>query len=78
MNELPATFTDAKKGALELEITKNQLRSVTKIIAKGKAPGHDDIPVELFQRLCPIIGKDFHLMTVKSIGEVMQYHQKFD
>ena len=36
-------------------------------MAKGKAPGHDGIPVELFQKLWPSLGQDFHLMISKGM-----------
>ena len=36
-------------------------------MAKGKAPGHDGIPVEFFQYMWPTLGKDFYLMVKRSI-----------
>ena len=36
-------------------------------MAKGKAPGHDEIPVAFFQQLWPTIGKDFYHMISRDI-----------
>ena len=69
MKGLPALFTAAMNKALDQEITKKELRSVTNAMAKGKAPGHDGIPIEFFQKFWPTIGQDFHRMIVTSIEE---------
>ena len=66
---LPAKFMVVMNNALEQEITDGELCSATKAIAKGKAPGHDGIPVEFFQKLWPTIGKDFYLMIAKGIED---------
>lgn len=46
---------------------KDELRSATKAMAKGKAPEHDDILVEFFENIWPTVGKDFHLMVAKNM-----------
>ena len=69
MEGVPATFTNAMNGELSKEITERELRGAVNSMAKGKTPGHDDIPVELFQKMWYTIGKDFRLMVKMSIEE---------
>ena len=66
---LPVTFTGVMNKTWEQEITKGELCSTTKAMAKGKAPGYDGIPVEFYQKLWPTIGKDFYLMIAKGIED---------
>ena len=51
LEDFPVTFTDAMNETLEQEITVEELASVIRSMAKGKAPGHDGIPIEFFQLL---------------------------
>ena len=38
-------------------------------MAKGKAPGHDGMPIEFFQLYWNSIGEDFHKMVNQSIED---------
>ena len=51
------------------DITEDELYAAVKTIAKGKAPGHDGVPIEFFLLLWPTIGKDFHSMILRGIGK---------
>ena len=62
-----APFTGAMNDSLTKEITERELGAVVRDMAMGKAPGHDGIPIEFFQKLWPTIGQDFHLMLIRSI-----------
>lgn len=42
-------------------------------MAKGKAPGHDRIPIDFFQKLWPTVGHDFHHMLLKGMEEGTLY-----
>lgn len=57
---LTSTFTDTMNENLSREITEEELGKVVTSMAKGKAPGHDGIPMELFKQLWHTIGQDFH------------------
>jgi hypothetical protein len=46
-----------------------ELRGAVNSITKDKAPGHDGIPIDFFQKMWHTIGKDFHLMVKKNIEE---------
>lgn len=48
---LPATFTNIMNESLNKEITENELSQAINSMAKGKAPGHNDISVEFFQKI---------------------------
>lgn len=48
---LPTTFTNDMNESLAKDITKNELSIAAMSMAKGKAPGHDGILVELFQKI---------------------------
>jgi hypothetical protein len=74
MEEVPATFTNVINEALKKEITENELHGAVNSMAKGKAPGHDSVPVKFFQTMWPTIGKDSHLMIKKNI-EDKQLHE---
>ena len=69
MEGVPATFTNAMNVGLSKEITERELRGAVNSMAKGKAPGHDGIPVEFFQKMWYTISKDFHLMVKMNIEE---------
>ena len=69
MEGVPATFTPAMNEVLAKEITERELRGAVNSMAKGKAPGHDGIPVEFYQKMWPTIGKDFHQMIMQSMEE---------
>lgn len=45
MEGVTATFTNAINETLSKEITENELQGAVNSMAKGKAPGHDGIPV---------------------------------
>lgn len=47
--------------------TEHELHSAVKIIAMGKAPGHDGVPIEFFAFLWSIIGKDLYSMILQGI-----------
>ena len=64
MEGVPATFTPAMNEVLGKEILERELRGAVDSMAKGKAPGHDGIPVEFYQKMWPTIGKDFHRMIL--------------
>lgn len=46
---LPTTFTGDMNATLSRTITEKELSTAILSMAKGKAPGHDDIPIEFFQ-----------------------------
>ena len=50
MKRLPATFMNDMNESLAKDITKKELSNAVMSMAKGKAPGHEGIPVELFQK----------------------------
>ena len=60
----PVTFTDAMNVTLIQDITKKELASALTAMAKGKAPGHDGIPMEFFKHLWHTIGGDYHQMIL--------------
>lgn len=55
--------------ALAKDITQKELSAAVSSMAKGKAPGHDGIPIEFFQKMWMTIGNDFHRMLLKGIEE---------
>ena len=61
------SFSEEMNASLTKEITERELGGVVRDIAKGKAPGHDRIPIEFFQRLWPTVGQDFLLMLVRNM-----------
>ena len=63
----PTTFTDDINKSLAKDITEEELSRAVKSMAKGKAPGHDGVPIEFFQKLWSTLGQDFLLMITKSI-----------
>ena len=46
-------------------ITEIELAAALAAMAKGKAPGHDRIPMKFFKHLWPTIGEDFHHVLLK-------------
>lgn len=46
-----------------------ELGVVVMSMAKGKAPRHDGMPVEFFQKLWPSLGDGFHKMILKGIEQ---------
>jgi hypothetical protein len=50
LRDLPITFTPAMNELLSKEITEEELGLVAKVMAKGKAPGYDDISLEFFPK----------------------------
>ena len=71
---LPATVTNAMNESISKKITVKELSQVVNSLAKGKAPGHDGIPMEFFQKMWHTIIKDLHLMILKGIEE-KQLHE---
>jgi exonuclease III len=69
LEDLPATFTDDMNASLSKEITVKEISAAILSMAKGKAPGHDGIPIEFFQHCGHSISKDYHKMILKSIEE---------
>ena len=63
----PVTFNDTMNVTITKAITERELAAVVRDMAKGKAPGHDGLPIEFFQRLWPTIGVDFHKMLIGSM-----------
>ena len=63
----PVTFTDEMNVSITRRNTEEELGAAVKDMAKGKAPGHDGIPVEFFQQLWPTIGKKFYHMILRGI-----------
>ena len=55
--------------ALSKEITEEELGRAVTSMAKGKAPGHDGIPVKFLKKMWHSIGKDFHLMILNGIRD---------
>lgn len=60
----PVTFTDAMNVALTQDIMERELASALTAMAKGKAPGHDGIPMEFFKHLWHTIGGDYHQISM--------------
>ena len=67
MEGIPSTFTNSMNDALDKKIMERELRGAVNSMTKGKVPGHDDIPIEFFQKMWHTIGKDFHLMVKKTL-----------
>lgn len=67
LDDFPMTFTKAMNDTLTQEITHRELRATFRTLTKGKAPGHDGIPIKFFQQLWSTINEDFHQMIVKEI-----------
>ena len=51
MEGVLATFTTAMNESLAKEVSEKELRGAVNSMAKGKAPGHDGIPVEFYQNI---------------------------
>lgn len=66
---LPATFIGEMNEALAKDITTRELSAAVLLMAKGKAPRHDRIPIEYFQKMWSTIGNDFHHMLSRGIEE---------
>ena len=69
LEDFPVIFTESMNESLALEITENDLASAIHLISKGKASGHDGIPIEFFQLLWTTIGPEFHWMLCKCFDE---------
>ena len=65
----PATFTYDMNVTLSKDITERELLATVQSMAKGKAPGHYGIPIELFQKLWLTIGHDFHRIILRGAKE---------
>ena len=53
LRDLPTTFTHSMNEALSKEITEEELGAAAKTMAKGKAFGHDEVPLEFHQKTWP-------------------------
>ena len=69
----PVIFTDVMNVTLTQDITGKKLVSVLTAMAKGKAPGHDKIPMEFFKHLWHTIGRDYHQMIIGGIDAKTLY-----
>lgn len=67
LDDLLEIFTDDMNVPLAKPITNKELLAATMSMTKGKAPGHDGIPIEFFQLYWNSIGEDFHKMVIQSI-----------
>ena len=63
----PVTFTDDMNVSITKRITERELAGALAAMAKGKAPGHDGIPMEFFQELWPTLGDDYLQMILQGI-----------
>ena len=66
---LPTTFTCDMNETLAKDITKRKLSAAVSSMAKGKALGHNGIPIEFFQKMWTTIGNEFHHMVIKGTKE---------
>jgi hypothetical protein len=48
LRDLPITFIPSINEVFAKEITEEELGAAAKAMAKGKAPGHDEIPLEFY------------------------------
>ena len=69
LDDLLVTFMASMNEALSREITEEELAVVIRAMAKGKAPGHDGIPIEFFQLSWSTTGPDFLHMLRKGFEE---------
>lgn len=63
----PVTFADSMNKNMAKEIMVEELAKAISSMAKGKAPGHDGISMEFFQKLWQTVGQNFHQMVVRGI-----------
>lgn len=56
-------------ASLTKDIIERAVGFAVQDMAKGKAPGHNGIPVEFFQQLWSTFTHDFHQMILKGIEE---------
>lgn len=66
---LLTTFTYDMNALLSRTFTDKELSSSIFSMARGKVPGHNGIPIEVFQHHWPTIGNDFLRMILKSMEE---------
>lgn len=69
LDGLLATFTCDMNMTLVKDISESELSAVVSSMAKGKAPGHNGIPIEFFQKMWRTIGNDFLRMLTKGFEE---------
>lgn len=62
-----ATFREEMNSSLTKEILERELGAMVRDMAKGKAPGHDGIPTEFFQRMWATVGQDYHKMIIRGL-----------
>lgn len=65
----PINFTEPMNGNLSKEITVEELGGTITCMAKGKAPGHDGIPIEFFQKLWSTVGQNYLKMIQRGIED---------
>lgn len=66
MEGFPTSFIKAMNDSLTKDIIEKKLFSAVNSMTKGKAPRHQ-LPFELFQKILPTIGNDFHQMIIREI-----------
>ena len=69
----PGMISQATNETLMRDITKREITTTVISLAKGKAPGHDGIPVEVFSKLWHTIGHDFYKMILRGIEKGVLY-----
>jgi hypothetical protein len=67
--DLPITFTPSMNEVFFKEITEEELGVAAKAMAKGKAPGHDGIPLEFFQKTWPYVCIDYYVMIIQGFED---------
>lgn len=63
--EFTATFTKAMNECISRDIIVEELDKAIVSMAKEKAPGHDEIPMEFFKKAWHIVEKDYHIMILE-------------
>ena len=69
LRDLPITFTHSMNGALSKEIREGELGAAAIVMAKGKTPGHDGVPLEFYQKSWPYVCIDYHAMFLQGFEE---------
>ena len=64
----PVIFTDEMNVTLTKIIMERELAAAATVMAKGKALGHDGIPMEFFKQLWPTIGNEYLQMLLRGIA----------
>jgi len=69
LRDLPITFTTSMNEVFSKEITEEELGVAAKAMAKGKAPGHDRLSLEFFQKTWPYVCIDYHVMIIQGFED---------